>query len=286
MKTIFFLLVSLCAASASAYTDLGGRYTYGKDGYAGVNAFAEWGDDSYYLRPALNTYKSDLMDRYSSYSLGAGLDREAWSGSAEASITPETNGYKNTGLYADFKYNLVTAADEEAALQDASLGAFAGVTFHEDSYAASTTTVSSGRRSASLVSLTSVFRLRQTDYGLTAALKLYGARLSGRFTKTVYDQDITALNRQLPLDIGGIGTSGFPDKAVSARLKFPGLPLSPEVGYAKTYYLLTQPDSESVRAGLSQRLGPVELSAGWENFNPGGGAGKTDYYSAGLTLSF
>lgn len=286
MRKLLLLLLLACPAAASAYTDAGGRYTFGPAGYGGVNVFAEWGDDDYYLRPSLNTYKSDLSDRYSTYSLGAGLDRESWSAGAELSLTPETGGYKNAGLYADLKYNLVTSPEEEAALQDASVGIFAGLTAHEDTYAASTVTVPSGRRGTSVVTLTSAFKLKQTDYGVTGALKLYGARLSGRFTKTVYDKDVTAEARQLPLDIGGIGTSGFPDKAVSARLRFPSLPLSPEAGYAKTYYLLDQPDSESFSAGLSQKLGAAELSAGWENFNPGGGLPKSDYWSLGLTLGF
>lgn len=274
------------ASCALAYTDAGGRYTAGPDGYAGVNAFAEWGDDDYYLRPSVNTYKSDLADRYTSYTLGAGLDRGRWSAGGELSLTPETGGYKNSSLYGDLSYSLLGDGGA-GALEDAVLGVFAGYTAHEDLYAASTTTVSGGRRSAQAATgLTSAFKLGQTDLGATAALKLFGSRLSGRFTKTVYDQDITALNRQLPLDIGGIGASGFPDRSVSARLRFTGLPLSPEAGYLKTWYLLDQPSSESISAGLSCKLGQGEVSAGWENFNPGGGAARQDYYSIGFTWSF
>ncbi|MDD2805167.1 MAG: hypothetical protein PHV33_06400 [Elusimicrobiales bacterium] len=277
-----------CAAGARAYTDAGLRYTSGPDGYGGLNAFAEWGGDDYYLRPALNTYKSDLSDRRSSYSFGAGLDRESWSVGAEVSATPETGGYKNTGLYADFTYNLLSSGEEGAALQYAGLGVFAGLTAHEDLYSLSTTTVAGGRRggSSSVSALTEAFKLNQTDYGVSASLKAYGLRASGRFTKTAYDKDVTAEARQLPVDIGGIGTSGFPDTAVSARLRAPGLPLSPEAGYSKTSYLLDQPDSETFSFGLSLRAGPAEISAGWENFNPGGGLPRSDYYSAGLTLSF
>lgn len=277
----------LCAAvSAPAYTDIGAKYTAGPDGYGGVSAFAEWGNDEYYLRPSLNTYASDLADRFSTYSFGAGLDRDRWSLGGEISLTPETGGYQNQGLYADFTYNLLQAQDEDALLQDASLGVFAGLTMHEDSYAASTVTVSVGRRGSSTVALTDAFRLNQTDYGVAAALKFCGVRASGRFTKTVYSEDITAENRELPLDIGGIGTSGFPDTAVSARLRVPGLPVVPEAGYARTKYLLDQPSSESFTAGLSVKLSRAGLSAGWENFNPGGGQPKSDYISIGLTLPF
>lgn len=108
------------------------------------------------------------------------------------------------------------------------MGVFAGLTAHEDSYSLSTATVSGGggRRRSSVSALTSSFKLNQTDYGLTAAIKLYGLRASGRFTKTAYDKDVTAESRQLPVDIGSIGTSGFPDAAVSARLRAPGLPRS------------------------------------------------------------
>lgn len=283
--TAAFFLFS--AAQALAYTDAGGRYTAGPGGYAGVNAFAEWGNDDYYLRPSLNTYKSDLADRNSTYSLGGGLERGRWSAGAELSVTPETGGYKNTGIYADLNYALLAEPEEDAALEDAGVGVFAGLTAHEDAYSLSTTTVSGGAgRRTSVSSLTSAFKLNQTDYGVTASLKLYGLRASGRFTKTSYDKDVTAESRQLPVDIGGIGTSGFPDTAVSARLRVPGLPLSPEAGYTKTTYLLDQPDSESVTAGLSLKAGPAEISAGWENFNPGGGAPRSDYYSVGVTVSF
>jgi hypothetical protein len=285
-NAIFSAILLLFTASAGAYTDIGGRYTMGPDGYAGVNAFAEWGEDDYYFRPSLNTYKSDLADRFSTYSLGAGLERERWSGGAELSVTPETGGYKNTGLYADFTYNLLAAPAEDALLQDATLGAFAGLTMHEDLYAASTTTVSSGRRGTSVSTLTDAFKLNQTDYGITAAVKLYGVRASGRFTKTAYSKDITEEARELPLDIGGIGTSGFPDTAVSARLRVPGWFIAPEAGYTRTTYLLDQPSSESFTAGLSMKVFKAEISAGWENFNPGGGQPKSDYWSLGLTLPF
>lgn len=289
MKELFivamFFLFSV--SPALAYTDAGGRYTAGPGGYAGVNAFAEWGNDDYYLRPSVNTYKSDLADRYSTYSLGGGLDLGRWSAGAELCLTPETGGYKNTAVYADLNYALLSAPEEGAALEYAGLGVFAGLTAHEDSYAVSTTTVSGGSgRRTSVSALTSAFKLKQTDYGVTASIKLYGLGASGRFTKSSYDKDVTVESRQLPVDIGGIGTSGFQDTAVSARLRVPGLPLSPEAGYAKTSYLLAQPDSESVTAGLSLKVSSAEFSAGWENFNPGGGAPRSDYYSLGLTLSF
>ncbi|OGR67141.1 MAG: hypothetical protein A2081_04925 [Elusimicrobia bacterium GWC2_61_19] len=280
---VFFLF---SAASARAYTDTGGRYTAGPDGYGGVNIFAEWGDDDYYLRPSLNTYKSDIADRFSTYSLGGGLERERWSAGAEVSMTPETGGYKNYGIYGDLSYKLLAAPAEDAALEDISLGAFAGLTAHEDTYALSTTTVVTSGRRSSVATLTDAFKLNQADYGLSASVKACGLRASGRFTKTAYDKDVTAEARQLPVDIGSIGTSGFPDTAVSARLRAAGLPLSPEAGYTRTTYLLDQPDSESLTFGLSVKAGPAEISAGWEGFNPGGGADRLNYYSVGLTLSF
>ncbi|HBB67747.1 MAG: hypothetical protein A2X28_06165 [Elusimicrobia bacterium GWA2_56_46] len=280
----FFVLFT---GRAGAYFDAGSRYTAGPGGYGGVNIFGELGNDDYYLRPALNTYKSDGTDRYSTYSLGAGLDRPLWRGSAEVSVMPETGGYKNSSIYADLAFNLLGKPADGAVLEDLSLGCFAGVTSHEDSFSLSTTTVSSGSgRKAASSSLTTAFKLNQTDYGLSASARAYGVRLSGRFTKTAYDQDVTSQDRQLPLNIGSIGASGFQDKAVSARVRFSALPLSPEAGYSKTYYLLDQPDSESVNVGLSRKLGAAELSVGWENFNPGGGAAKSDYYSLGLMFSF
>jgi hypothetical protein len=289
MKILFPVIIffMLFAGQAGAYFDAGSRYTSGAGGYAGLSAFGEGGDDNYYLRAALNTYKSDAAERYSAYSLAAGLDREFWRASAEVSAVPETGGYKNTAVYGDLGFNLLGEPEEGAALEDLSLGCFAGLTSHEDAYSLSTATVITGYgKKTSVSSLTTALKLKQTDYGLTAAVRAYGVRLSGRFTSTVYDQDITALDRQLPIDIGGIGTSGYQDKAVSARLRFSSLPLSPEAGYAKTYYLLTQPNSESFSFGLSQKLGAAQLSAGWENFNPGGGAPKSDYLSLGLTFSF
>lgn len=286
-RLILSALFFLCAVvSARAYTDIGAKYTAGPDGYGGVSAFAEWGNDEYYLRPSLNTYASDLADRFSTYSFGAGLDRERWSLGGEVSLTPETGGYQNRGLYADFTYNLLPAPTEDAFLQDASLGIFAGLTMHEDLYAASTATVAMGRRGTSVTTLADAFSLNQTDYGFTAGIKFYGVRASGRFTKTAYSEDITPENRELPLDIGGIGTSGFPDTAVSARLRVPGLPVVPEAGYTRTKYLLDQPSSETFTAGLSVKLSAAELSAGWENLNPGGGAARSDYWSLGLSLPF
>ena len=289
MKILFptILFSVFLAGQAGAYFDTGARYTGGADGYVGLNAFGETGNDDYYLRTALNTYKSDVSERYSAYSLATGLDQPFWRASAEVSAVPETGGYKNISVYGDLGFNLLGEPDEDAALEDLSLGCFAGLTSHEDAYSLSTATVSTGHgKKSSASSLTTSFKLKQTDYGLTAAVRAYGVRLSGRFTKTVYDQDITALDRQLPIDIGGIGTSGYQEKAISARLRFATLPLSPEAGYAKTFYLLTQPNSESVSFGLSQKLGTTLLSAGWENFNPGGGAAKSNYYSLGVTFSF
>lgn len=288
MKRRFFyaFIFLFSAGQAGAYTEVGGRLTLGPDGYSGLNAFAEWGEDAYYLRPGLNTYKSDLADRVSVYSLGAGLDRGPWSLGGEVSVTPETGGYKNTGVYADAVYGLLKGPEEGAALQDAALGVFAGLTLHEDLYAASSTTVAAGRRGSRSSTLVEPFRLTQADYGVTAAVKLYGVRASGRLAKTSYNKDVTEEARQLPIEIGGIGANGFPDTAVSARLAFPGLPLSPSAGYMKTAYLLDQPDSESFSLGLSLEAGDAEISAGWESFNPGAGFSRSDYYSLGLTVSF
>jgi len=281
------LLFMLSVAKTHAYTDSGGRLTFGSGGYSGMNIFAETGNDDYYLRPSFNTYSSDGADRNSTYSLGAGLDRPSWRCSAEVSVTPEIGGYKNSALFADLSFNLLGQPENGAALEDLSLGGFTGLTSHEDSFSLSTTTTSSGSgRRAKSSSLISSFKLKQTDYGLTASVRAYGVRLSGRYTQTAYDQDVTAEDRQLPINIGSIGASGFQDKAITANIRFSSLPLSPEAGYGKTYYLLSQPNSESFSAGLSRKIGAVELSIGWENFNPGGGAPKSDYCSAGLTLSF
>lgn len=279
------LFVVVFTGQAGAYFDAGSRVTAGPGGYSGINIFGEGGTDDYYLRPSLNTYISDGADRYSTYSLGAGLDRPLWRGSAEVSVTPETGGYKKSALYADLAFNPLGEPAEGAALEDLSLGCFAGITSHEDSFSLSTATVSS-RKKGGVSALTTAFKLNQTDYGLSASLRAYGVRLSGRFTKTAYDKDVTATDRRLPINIGSIGASGFPDKAVSARVRFSSLPLSPEAGYGKTWYLLDQPDSEFLSAGISRNIGAVEVSAGWENFNPGGGAARNDYYSLGLTLSF
>lgn len=284
--TVFVLL--LFAGNAGAYVDAGARFTFGPGGYAGMNGFGEAGNDDYYLRPGLNTYESDTSDRRTTYSIGAGLDRPRWRAGAELSAMPETGGYENSGLYADLGLNLIGEPGEDAALENASVGVFAGLISHEDAYSLSTTTaLGKNGMGTAVTTLTTSFKLVQTDYGLTAAVKAYGLRLSGRFAKTIYDKDITALDRQLPVDIGGIGASGFPDTAVSVRLRCPGLPLAPEAGYSKSSYLLDQPDSESVSLGISAEISEmIELSASWENLNPGGGAVRDDYYSAGLSLSF
>lgn len=281
---LFFIFI---AANARAYTDYGGRFTSGPEAYTGLSVFAEWGDDYYYLRPSFNTYKSDTADRYSTYFFGAGFYRDAWEAGAEVSLTPETGGYKNSAVYVNSSYNVFSDFGDEAVLEDITLGAFAGLTAHEDAYALSTASVSGGGgHGGSVSTLTDSFRLNQTDYGLSASVKAWGLRVSSRFTKTAYDKDVTAESRQLPVDIGGIGASGFPDTAVSARLRIPGLPLLPEAGYVKTSYLLDQPDSESFSLGLSHKAGIAQISAGWENFNPGGGSARSDYYSLGLTLAF
>lgn len=274
--------------AALAYTDAGVKYTSGQDNYAGMSAFAEWGNEDYYLRPSLNTYKSDLADRYSAYSFSAGMDRDIWSFGAGVSVTPETGGYSNTSLYGDINFNLISTPPEDSLVQDAALGVFAVVTAHEDAYALSTATVSgTGRRGGDTVSaLTDAFKLSQRDYGVYAAVKAYGLRASCTLTKTSYDKDVTAEARLLPLDISGIGASGFPDAAISARLRAYDIPLSPSAGYTKTTYLLDQPDSESFSLGLSIKTGPAELSAGWENLNPGGGLPRNDYYSLGVVFGF
>lgn len=285
-RSLYAFIFLFSAGQAGAYTDAGGRLTFGPDGYSGVNAFAEWGGADYYFRPGLNTYKSDLAERVSAYSFGAGLDRGRWNFGGEVSVTPETGGYENTGVYADASYGLIETPAEDAALQYAALGAFAGLTLHEDLYAVSSAAVASGRRGSGSSTLVDPFKLTQADYGVTAAVKLAGMRASGRFAKTSYNKDITGEARQLPIEIGGVGASGFPDTAVSARLAFPGLPLSPSAGYTKTAYLLDQPDSESFSLGLSLEAGAAEISAGWESFNPGAGFPRSDYYSLGLTVSF
>lgn len=288
MTMLVLLSLPLRSAAEGAgedYADAGLVYTAGSEGYAGLNLFAEWGDDLYYLRPSLSTYSRDDADRYTSYSFSGGIDRGAWSISGGISLTPETGGYSNAALYSDLVWSPLGEPEDGSALEDLYLGVFAGLTAHEDLYASSTTVLGTGRRS-SVSARTSAFTLSQYDYGVSASLRLLGVRVSGRYSTTSYDKDVTEEARALPIDIGAIGSSGFPDSSVSARLSFPVLPLSPWAGYSRTRYLLAQPSSEALQAGASVRAGPAEISAGWETLNPGGGAERGHYYSLGLSWSF
>jgi len=148
MKTVLLsaLIVLHSAAAASAYTEAGIKYTSGAGGYGGVSSFAEWGDDVYYFRPSVNTYKSDASDRYTSYSFGSGLDGESWSAGAELSITPETGGYRNSSIYADLSYNLLPLPEVDAMFQDAGIGVFTALTGHEDSFSLSTSVAPGGTK--------------------------------------------------------------------------------------------------------------------------------------------
>jgi len=200
------------------------------------------------------------------------------------SVLPESGGYGNTGLYADLTWN-PREKRPAPGMDVLALGVFTGITFHEDVYSSSST-VSGGPRGGAVKARTSPLRLSQYDYGVYASAGARGLLASARLTLTSYGEDIAADSRSLPLEIGSFETSGFPDRAWSLRLRCPALPLSPEAAYSRNYYLLDRPSSGSWRLGVSWPASFAELSAGWESFDPGGGAGKERYYSFGLSRSF
>lgn len=272
----FFPAAGLCA-------EAGGKFVSGPGGYAGRNFFAEldWEErkgGTYYLRPSLDTWSSDVSDRYTTYALAGGLDRDDLSASAEAFVQPETGGRSKKGVYGDVNYYPPAAPGEPSY----SLGGFAGLTVHEDIYSSTT---SSGGFFGQQTTTTreSVFRLLQYDLGVSASASALGLRVSGRLSKTLYDRDITAEVRRLPQ---GVGPGGFPAASLSVRLGLPGKVLYPDVRYTRTSYLLNQPSSQSVALGLTIKIAAARLYAGWENYDPGGTASAGKYYSAGLTVQF
>lgn len=272
----FFPAAGLCASA-------GGRFTTGPDGYTGLNFFAEWDweerkGDTYYLRPSVDTYDSDLSDRRTTFALAGGLDRDDLGLSGEVFVQPEAGGYSKKGLYGNLNY--YPPSDGGPAY---SLGAFAGLAVHEDIYSSSESTGGFPFGPQTTTTRDEAFELMQYDLGVSASMSALGLRVSGRLSKTFYDQDVAAEDRRLPQ---GVGPAGFPDLSMSAGLGLPGKLLYPEVRYTRTSYLLDQPASRSLTLGLTLRAAGFRLYGGWENYDPGGTSDRLDYYSVGLSADF
>lgn len=276
LTILFFPAAGLCA-------EAGGRFTTGPDGYTGLNFFAEWDweegkGETRYLRPSVNTYSSDISDRYTTYALAGGLDRDELGASGEVFLQPETGGYSKKGVYGDLNYFPPAPAHGPFY----SLGCFAGLAVHEDIYSSSDST-----GGFPFVQQTTtredVFRLMQYDLGVAASVSALGLRVSGRASKTFYDQDVSSEDRRLPQ---GVGPGGFPDLSLSAGLGMPGKVFYPEARYTRTSYLLDQPASRSLTLGLTLRAAGFRLYGGWENYDPGGTSDRLDYYSVGLSADF
>lgn len=273
---LFFPAAGLCASA-------GGRFTSGPDGYAGLNFFAEWDweerkGETYYLRPSVDTYDSDLSDRRTTFALAGGLDRYELGAFGEVFVQPEAGGYSKKGLYGNLNYYPASAPGGPLY----SFGCFASLAVHEDIYSSSS---SSGGFPFVQQTTTreEVFRLMQYDLGVSASMSALGPRVSGSMSKTFYDKDITAEDRWLPQDVG---PGGFPDASLSAGLGLPGEVLYPEVRYTRTSYLLDQPSSRSLALGVTLNTAAARIYAGLENYDPGGSADVLNYYSASLTVSF
>lgn len=233
------------------------------------------------ITPSVSIYRSDDVNgTYDTFGLRGDYEPGRWSFGAEAAVQPRTDGYAKSSLGGDAAYAFPLGDAEDAHLD---AGAGATLTRHSDQFAAAAGGRGRGaRRGDELV-------VRQSDLFVFGALRAERFVLSGRASKSSYNQDLASLSaRRAPdLALGGFdaAVTGFPDSSVSARLRLKGRRVRPFLSYAHTTFELGDPPANAWEAGATVPAGRADVTAAYERYLQSGFAPR-GYVTLAVALDF
>ena len=244
-KTILAALMFVSAGAASAYFDGGLNHVSGTDGYSGQDAYLMIGFDNFWVKPEYSAYKADNLSTYRKYSARVGFEKDLYTLSILAGMTPEADNYKNKFAGADitFSINPASGSKKRMAGPNSGYGSRSGE---------GVTQIDLGAGLVYTAHTANDKDLAQLDASLFAAVKVLMAQISTGYTASSYDKTMSLANVGGTLvrsqRVSGLSSYlvGYPKSNVNVKVDLVGAPMvTPFVSYNKTKFELASVDDLS-----------------------------------------
>lgn len=286
MRKIIALSVLFIAQGAFAYFDAGINYTSGEGGYKGQDAYLKIGSGGLWVKPEYSSYDADGIDAYRKYSARVGIERDLYTFSAIAGLTPEVtylgNKYKNKFVGADITFSLNPTSGGRNRMVGPNSG-------YSRRSASGVTQIDLGAGVDYTAHTSNSKDLAQIDASLFAGVKILMAQISASYTASSYDKTMTidnaggyAMNeRPLGLDYYFIG---YPKSNFNVKVDLIGYPMvTPFLSYNKTKFkLATEDDVSTYGIGAYIDLNMVGATVSWQTMKWGTDRNNYLSFSAGL----
>ncbi len=288
MKRTILLSILFIAQGAFAYFDAGLNYTSGSDGYKGQDAYAKIGTGGFWVKPEYSSYDTDGIETYRKYSARVGIERDLYTMSAIAGLTPEVthlgNKYENKFVGADITFSLNPTSGGKKRMVGPNSG-------YGRRSASGVTQIDLGAGVNYINHTSNSKDLLQLDVSLFAAIKILMAQISASYTDSSYDKTMTinnvggyAMNERLSgLDYYLIG---YPESNVNVKVDLIGYPMvTPFLSYNKTKFKLSSEDDVSTYGiGAYIDLNMVGATVSWQTIKFG--SDRNNYLSISAGLRF
>ncbi len=106
MKRVIFIGVFLFSTSLYCYFDGGFNYTTGKNGYTQQDLYMLLGKGEWWIKPSYLSWKDDSNDRFNSFFIRGGFEKQSYTVGFGAGFTPEKSDYKNVSVGGDITFSL------------------------------------------------------------------------------------------------------------------------------------------------------------------------------------
>lgn len=234
-KTILAVLMLVSVGAAEAYFDGGINYTSGKDGYSGQDIYLMIGFDNMWIKPEYSSIKSDNTETYKKYSGRVGFEKDLYTFSVLAGLTPEAGAtgakYENKFAGADitFSLNPTSGSKKRMAGPNSGYGSRSGE---------GVTQIDLGAGAVYTGHTYNDNEVGQLDASFFAAAKILMAQLSASYTVSSYDKTLNGALAGLQRDSGlNYYYTGFPKTSVNVKVNLLGMPMvTPFVMYNKTAF--------------------------------------------------
>ena len=285
--TALLALVVFPLCGAQAYFDGSVGTVGGADGYTGLNAYAELGGDSMYVRPSFTTYKQDgLSSTFNTYGARVGYDTAVFSLGLNGSTTPKQNGYGNYSVSGDAVFSLSPTGGRNSRIAGPRTG---GGSAKGEGIARIDVGAGLAYTSHDIDGFAN--KIGQSDGSIFAGAMILGTQISGRYTKNLHYSE--TLDETIPVPLTNVlpgslvDTAGFLNQAFNLRVDFTMLTaVTPYVSYTAAQYKLDLPTSKTYQFGAQVGLDMVNVNAAYQIQDPGEGYSSKGYFTVGAGLKF
>lgn len=289
MKKIILAIFVSVSINAAAYFDGGFNYTNGDDGYKGQDAYVKIGSGGFWIKPEFSSYKADGIKSYKKYSARVGFEKDLYTFSALAGMTPEVdNGiagkYENKFAGADITFSLNPTSSGKKRMA----GPNSGYGSHS---ASGVTQIDLGAGLNYTAHTSNSKDMAQIDASVFGAVKILMAQFSASYTASSYDKKVTLANAgglAMNERLAGMNSYviGYPKSNFNLKMDLVGYPMvTPFVSYNKVKFKLSLVDDLNVYGlGAYIDLNMVGATVAWQTYKAG--SDKSDFLSVSAGIRF